>query len=180
MAMPLTERWTIEQLDRLPDDGNRYELLDGELLVTPAPSDVHEELVSMLRDVLIPFVSTHGLGGVQTRGVMKLEGSQLEPDLIVRPSAPLRGWENAPLPILVVEVLSRSTRVRDTGKKRTFYSGTGIPEYWIVDREEEVVIVVRGKDERRVSSTLRWSPAGVSASLDIDVAKVFAEIKSRM
>lgn len=50
MAMPLTEPWTLERLDRLPDDENRYELVDGELLVTPPPSDVHEAIADWLGD----------------------------------------------------------------------------------------------------------------------------------
>jgi Uma2 family endonuclease len=180
MAMPATEFWTIEQLDRLPDDGNRYEVLDGELLVTPGPSDIHDEFVSWLIMELVPFVAANGLGRVSGRGVVQLRGSQLEPDLTVRATGPLRGWKHAPLPILVVEVLSRSTRNRDLGKKREFYTSSGIAEYWIVDREDEVIIQIRGADEQRVASVLRWSPPGTSEMLDIDVARMFAEIRERM
>ena len=180
MAMPLTEPWTIEQLDRLPDDGNRYEVLDGELLVTPAPSDVHEEILDWLDTILRPFVKANGLGSVQHRGVIQMAGSQLEPDLIVRPTAPLQGWANAPLPSLVVEVLSRGTRHRDLGKKREFYARAGIAEYWVVDREEEAVLQVRLGEERRITTVLQWMPAGTSATLEVDVAKMFAEIRARL
>jgi len=178
MAMPITEAWTIEQLDRLPDDGNRYELVDGELFVTPAPSDVHEWLLSWLRNTLVEFVRTNDLGWVQSRGVIRRPDAHLEPDILVRPTAPLRGWERAPRPSLVVEVLSTSTRDRDLGKKREYYVRSGIPEYWIVDREAEIVIQIRGADEQRIATTLRWAPAGTTASLDVDVAKLFAELKA--
>ena len=98
---------------------------------------------------------------------------------MVRPIAPLRGWENAPLPILVVEVISRSTRHRDLGQKRRFYVANGIAEYWIIDREREVVLQIRGQEERQVSDIIRWCPPGTTAVLEIDVAAMFADIKSR-
>ena len=179
MAMPLTQPWTLDELDRLPDDGNRYEVLDGELLVTPAPSDVHEAIIEWLDAALRPFVQANGLGSLQHRGVIQIGGSQVEPDLMIRPLAPLRGWANAPLPSLVVEVVSRGTRNRDLGGKREFYTRNGIAEYWAVDREEEVVLQIRGGEARRVTTILRWAPMGSTRSLDVDVAAMFAEIRKR-
>jgi Uma2 family endonuclease len=178
--MPTTAPWTIEQLERLPEDGNRYEVLDGELLVTPAPGDVHEELVTMFRELVAAFVAKHRLGRVYARGVVRAGASQLEPDLVVRPIAALRGWENAPLPLLVVEVLSGSTRVRDTGKKRDFYVASGMPDYWMVDREGQMVVVVRGRFEERVTGILRWSPAGTNEVLEVDVARLFGTLAERI
>lgn len=180
MAMPLAEAWTIEDLDRLPDDGNRYEVLDGELFVTPAPSELHETVLVLLHGILDPFVQANSLGWIQRRGVLRKTESQLEPDLIVRPHAPLRGWEAAPLPTLIVEVLSGSTRNRDLGKKKDFYVRTGIPEYWIVDRSAEVIHQVRGAETQLVRGVLRWAPPGTVASLDVDIEKMFADIKARM
>ena len=181
MHMALDARaWTRGDLDRLPDDGNRYELLEGELLVTPPPSDLHEEVVAWLTMKLTPFVQAHHLGMVyHPRSVIQIGDEQTEPDAMVRPTAMLRGWENAPLPILVVEVISRSTRYRDLGKKRTFYVANGIAEYWVVDREREVVLQIRGQEEHQVSGIIRWCPRGTAAVLEIDVAAMFAEIKSR-
>lgn len=180
MAVPLTEPWTIAQLDRLPDDGNRYEVLAGELLVTPARSDIHEEFVALLHELLTTFVRANGLGRVYTRGVFQVATSQLEPDLLVRSVGVLRGWKDAPVPLLVVEVPSTATRKRDLVKKRDFYIEQGIPEYWIVDRDEGVVIQVRGRTEERISRTLRWSPQGSGATLEIEVARMFADVRSRM
>ena len=181
MQMALdTRAWTRAELDRLPDDENRYELLGGELLVTPPPSDLHEEIVAWLTMRLTPFVRDNHLGMVyHPRSVIRISEEQTEPDLMVRPIAPLRGWENAPLPILVVEVISRSTRHRDLGMKRSFYVSKGIPEYWVVDRERSVVLQIRGREERQVSNILRWNPTGATAVLEIDVAAMFAEIRSR-
>ena len=178
MAMPQTVPWTREDLDRLPDDGNRYEVLDGELFVTPPPSDAHEEISAWLNGVLTPFVVANKLGRVyHPRAVIVSRTSQLEPDTMVRPIAPLRGWENAPLPILVIEILSRSTRRRDLNHKRAFYMGQGIPEYWVIDRYTRSVLQVTPGGESSVTSILTWAPPGTDSTLRIDVAAMFAEIR---
>jgi len=178
MAVPLTEPWTIAQLDRLPDDGNRYELLDAELLVTPPPSEAHETIVARLTALLVPFVIANDLGLVHhPRSIVQVGGERTEPDLMVRGRSLHTGWPNAPIPILVVEVLSGSTRDRDLGKKRHFYMKAGVAEYWIVDREAEVVVQVQRSGERRISTTLTWSPPGTQATLDIDVTKIFADLR---
>jgi Uma2 family endonuclease len=141
---------------------------------------VHEEVVAWLTMKLTPFVHDHRLGMVyHPRSVIQIGNEQTEPDLMVRPIAPLRGWENAPLPMLVVEVISRSTRHRDLGKKRTFYVANGVAEYWVVDRDRAVVLQIRGQEERAVSGIVRWCAPGTTAVLEIDVAAMFAEIRSR-
>lgn len=178
MAMPQTTPWTIADLERLPDDGNRYEVLDGALFVTPAPSDVHQEIVDWLSAAITPFVTAHGLGRVRhPRSVIQAGGSQLEPDLMVRPIAPLRGWDKAPLPILVIEVLSVSTRQRDLVEKRDFYTRSGVPEYWVVDRYTQSVLQVRGDRFDRLTDRIVWSPAGLAAELAIDLARMFRETR---
>jgi Uma2 family endonuclease len=171
-----TRRWTRADLQQLPDDGNTYEVVDGELLVTPAPSDVHQEIVDRLSEVLRPFVATHGLGRVQhPRSVVAIGESQVEPDLMVRPAGPLRGWVNAPLPILVIEVISRTTQRRDLNEKRLFYMDNGIPEYWAVDRYSRCVMRFTAGREERVDSVLTWRPAETPATLAIDLAALFAD-----
>lgn len=177
MAMSRTAPWTLEDLDLLPEDRNRYELLEGELVVTPPPSDSHERIVARLGMLLVPFVAAHRLGLVHhPRAVVQFRGEQVEPDLMVRREAPLLGWANAPVPSLVVEVTSRSTRHLDLGSKRRFYVASGIPEYWIVDREDRTVIQVRGDVEHRVSGILRWAPEGVIAVLEVDVDALWREL----
>ena len=175
MAMPQTIPWTREDLDRLPDDGNRYEVLDGELLVTPVPSGDHQEIAAWLTEKLLPFVLAHHLGRVHhPRSVVVVDGSQLEPDMMVRPHGAFREWEDAPLPILVIEIVSRGTRRRDLYQKRDFYMEKGIPEYWAVDRYQRVVTRFTPGASESVSSVLTWAPRGITASLEIDVAAMFS------
>lgn len=169
----------MEELHRLPDDGNKYELLRGELFVTPPPSVRHESLLSTLSGLLVPYVKVHRLGRVfHPRSVVRMAGSELEPDLMVRPfTAQLpETWDDAPLPILVVEVLSGSTRRRDQVQKRDFYIDLAIPRYWIIDGEQRTICVIQPEKPDFVAlSTLSWAPAGAREALVIDVPAYFRE-----
>lgn len=172
------KRWALEELHSLPDDGNRYELVRGELFVSPLPSRRHESILARLTRILDPYVDKNGLGLIQRRGGLRFEDSEVEPDLIVR--APGRGagddWENAPLPSLIVEVLSPSTRNRDRKEKRTFYADARIPEYWIVDPEQKTVTVIaRNELDRTTSELLVWYPADAEEPLEIKLTDVFVD-----
>ncbi len=180
MLMALsTSAWTLAELDRLPDDGNKYEIVDGELFVTPAPSPAHEQLASVLHGILAPYVRAHRLGHVYTpRAVVRADGSEVEPDLMVRPATPMlpERWEQMPTPLLVVEILSRTTRRRDHEQKRGFYLRIGVAEYWMVDRWSRSIRVVRRHADDLVAETaLEWRPDGVGEALRIDVAAYFDE-----
>ncbi|MBC8087299.1 MAG: Uma2 family endonuclease, partial [Phycisphaerae bacterium] len=101
--------WTLADLYRLPDYGNKYEVIDWELFVTPAPSPVHEVLATALHELLQPYVHQEQLGRVyMAKSVIQTKKSQVEPDLMVRktPRPIPEKWPEMPTPILVVEVLS--------------------------------------------------------------------------
>jgi len=163
-----TNAWTLDDLHRLPDDGNKYELVRGELFVTPAPTVSHEWVLAKLNMLLVPFVTEHSLGTVlHPRAVVQFEDSEVEPDLMVRqvPHEALK-WHELPAPILVVEVVSRTTHRRDRNQKRRLYLDAGVSEYWIVDRDDRSVTVIRpGKPDTDVRTALEWRPSGASASL---------------
>jgi Uma2 family endonuclease len=173
-----TDGWTLEELHRLPDDGNKYELVRGELFVTPPPSVRHEELAAVLGRILDSYVAASGLGRVhRPRAVLRVLESEVEPDLMVRPAAD-RGvdWTDAPLPILVVEILSDSTRRRDHVQKREFYLGAGVPEYWIVDgRQRSIRVVQSARQDVVAAESLAWHPPGAVEPLVIDVQGFFRE-----
>jgi Uma2 family endonuclease len=175
-----TRPWTIEELQRLPDDGNKYEVLDGELFVTPAPSEPHEDILARLTRLLDPFVAHQRLGRVyRPRAVVRTQGSEVEPDLMVRPlrAQPMRkDWDDAPVPILVVEVLSPTTRRRDLTKKRDFYVRIGVSEYWVIDPETERVRVARpNADDVQIVDTLVWHPAAANEALVLPLATIFRD-----
>jgi len=131
-------RYTADYLWETPDDGNRYEVIDGELYVTPPPGWSHQFGLTNLLGLVWNVVRERNLGYVVTAptGVVLDPESGVEPDMlfIARERAHIiseRGVEGAP--DLVVEVLSPSTRGRDRGVKMRKYASAGIPHYWIVD-----------------------------------------------
>lgn len=176
MAMAnAVKRWTLQELHSLPDDGNKYELVRGELFVTPPPAYEHEAIAARLAQALTPYVAAQGLGLVyRPRAVLRFEGSEVEPDLMVRPDAPGADWDRAPVPILVVEILSPSTRRRDQEQKRDLYMDADVAEYWLVDPERRTITVVAsGRRDVIATETLTWSPAGASSPVTIELAQLF-------
>lgn len=178
MSMP-AKMWTLEELHRLPDDGNKYEVVRGELFVTPPPSVDHEEMLARLNAVLTPYVETHGLGRVyHPRAVIRFEGSEAEPDLMVRPvPVDVHGsaWEKLPAPLLVVEALSPTTRRRDLVNKRQYYLDAGAAEYWVLDGERREVRVTRpGEPDGVFRDSLVWHARAPVEPLALDVKALFS------
>jgi len=170
--------WTLEELHRLPDDGNKYELVRGELFVTPAPSLAHERLAVVLSDMLGDYVRREGIGRVfRPRAVVRFRESEVEPDVMVRPwTEHLTDWDEAPTPLLVVEILSDVTRRRDRGPKRELYLDAGVAEYWIVDGETRTIRVIRREREDTLATdTVTWHAEGAAEPLMIDVRAMFRE-----
>lgn len=172
------KKWSLEELHRLPDDGNKYEVVGGELLVTPPPSNAHQSIIAALLEVLVPYVASQRLGEVHTaRSVVRTRDSEAEPDLFVRARASgvRNDWENAPAPILVVEVVSPFTRRREHRQKRALYIDTlKVPDYWIVDPESRTLRQVRpGCADVVVDGEVRWHPRGADEPLAFHVESLF-------
>jgi len=174
-----TRHWTWEDFQRLPDDGNKYEFVYGDLWVTPPPTDYHETMLARLTRILDPYVEAQRLGLVyRAKAVFRIgREMEVEPDLMVRqahPDHPRGSWETAPRPILVVEIVSPSSRRRDYGTKRELYVEKEIPEYWIVDGDERTITVVKsGRDPVTVRDVLTWAPATASEPLTFELMRVF-------
>ena len=178
MAVPATKRWTLEEVHRLPDDGNKYELVHGELFVTPPPNNLHETVLARLNRLLVAYIDANGLGLVYPgTPAVRHSGSETLPDLMVRAEAPavLHDWENAPTPMLVVEILSESTRRRDLDQKRNYYlNDVRVPEYWAVDPRQRTVTIARpGRPDRIVDQLFTWHPADAAAPLEIRMEDLF-------
>jgi Uma2 family endonuclease len=140
MASELARKLRYSDLQVAPDDGRRYELVHGDLLVTPSPSPTHQRISKRLQRQLEAYFETRGLGEVFDAPIDLILTDQdvFVPDLLVvgDPShITARGIERAPL--LVVEVLSPGTRRVDRGLKARRYAELGVEQYWIVDPERK-------------------------------------------
>ena len=178
MAMPDVARWTRAEVLALPDDGMRHELIDGELIMTPAPRVRHQDGVTALTAIVLPYVDEHRLGRFYavTADLEVLPDQLTQPDLfVVPPGIRFDRWEDAPTPILVIEVASPSTARYDRGTKRRFYQRAGVPEYWIVDLDARLVERWRPGDERpeMLEATLEWRPAGADDSYVLELREFF-------
>ena len=173
--------YTVEDLEHFPNDGNRYELLDGVLLVTPAPGGPHELIASRILNILMNAVQMPGHAFVFGRGAVSYPPrTQLEPDILVVPARyPLRDkWEELTEHWLAVEVFSRASRVYDREFKRDAYLTLGVREVWLVDRWERSVEVSR---ERGTFDTVRdaiiWRPPTLELEVRVELNEVFAGIE---
>jgi len=176
--------WTYSEYARLPDDGNRYEVIDGEVLVTPAPTPHHQKMVGRLLVMLIEYVEGRGLGWVfQDVDLLFVTGQFLRPDLVVVPAAARdgisdRGVEVAPA--LVVEVPSPSSGTIDRVTKPRRYLDFGVPACWVVDPFEGVIWMWDAKTgpdaPRRETGIAQWSLAGADVAFDADVRRLIAPL----
>jgi Uma2 family endonuclease len=133
-ALPWGRELTRADLGSLPDDGHRYELLDGSLLVTPAPSPAHQVAAFELAKLLDAAAAGTDLLVLLAPGEVALSDRLvLQPDLVVVRRADLDDRGVVAVPLLVVEVLSPSTRRFDLGSKRAAYEGAGVGRCWVVD-----------------------------------------------
>jgi Uma2 family endonuclease len=181
MAALTVPRYTVEDLDRFPDDGNRYELLEGMLLVTPGPSEAHQVVAGRLHTRLANAVDPTGLARVVSPGVVvRLPGTQLQPDVLVYPRRLPVGskWSDITGHWLAVEVLSRSSRVYDRDFKRDAYLALGVLQVWLVDtRTRTLFVSSRAGEMREVSDVLRWSVPGEERLVTIELVEIFAELE---
>jgi len=176
-------QWTVADLEDLPDDGNRYEVIDGELFVTPAPAWKHQRAIAALYSLVAEYLRSGRVGEVlfapvdiifsPTRGV--------QPDLLVVPVVdgprPQKFADVGRL-LLAVEVLSPSSARADRVAKRTLYRDEGVPEYWLVDLDARTVERSTPSEPRVevVTDVLEWRPDGAATAFRVDLAEYFASV----
>ncbi len=178
-----TTRWTAEMVRALPEDGKRYEVVDGELLVSPGPSWQHQMALTKLFLRLHGYLAPRALGEVMVApaDVEFDETRMVEPDLFVVPliggRAP-RSWQEAGRLLLAVEIVSPSTARADRLVKRRLYQQERVPEYWIVDADARLIERWRPDDERPeiLVERLAWQPDVAHDPLEIDLGAYFAEV----
>lgn len=180
MALPVPQ-FTIEMLDDLPDDGNRYELLEGMLLVTPAPSLTHQIVATRLTYILMNALAGTGKAHVVAIGALQRgDNTQLQPDILVFPSSfpPDSNWRTIHGWWLAVEVMSPSSRVYDRVVKRDAYLALGVEQYWVVDmRDRSIEVWKRGSDvSERVVDLLSWRPTALGTAVVVNLGDVFRDM----
>ena len=184
MGMPAASQpyWTASMVRELPDDGKRYECIDGELLVTPSPGNPHQWVVGELYQLLAPYVRGAGVGLAQISplDVELDDGMIVQPDILAYRPSPLIAQGRIPGRdlILTVEVLSPSTKHRDRGLKRDFYARIGVAEYWIVDPAVRQIERWRSgaTTAEREDGNLVWQPAGAAKPFTIDLPAFFDDV----
>jgi Uma2 family endonuclease len=176
--------WTVADVLALPDDGRRHEVVDGELLVTPAPSLPHQQAIMGLIQALLPYVNAHACGALYTSpaDIELDERTLIQPDLFVAPLVDgrrPRSWAEIRTLLLAVEVLSPSTARADRHIKRRRYQRHGVTEYWIVDLDAQLVERWRPHDDRPeiLHEQLAWQPSGAAEAFTLDLQAFFLEVQ---
>ena len=173
MAMPISApRYTVDQVRAFPADGQRYELLDGLLLVTPAPRNLHQVVATRLVVELANATMPENLEQVVAVGELEIGTTTLlNPDILVYPKryGPGTPWKQIQEWWLAVEVLSPSSRVYDREFKRQAYQAIGVEEVWLVDPDAHAVeIWSKGASAPRMEhESIEWRAA------TIDLRRVF-------
>ena len=176
MALPWGAPLTEDDLAAMPDDGHRYELLDGTLLVTPAPSLNHQRCVASL---LVVLREGRQPGHVVLTAPFDVRLSRitvLEPDVLVAQKADLTPARLEGPPLLAVEVLSPSTRRIDVSAKRLAYEAAGVPAYWLVDPEDPSLTVLELEEGRYVERAMVAGDEAFRATVPFPVTVVPARL----
>ncbi|MGH8998891.1 MAG: Uma2 family endonuclease [Acidimicrobiia bacterium] len=162
MALTYTNVLSLADLEAMPDDGRRYELVGGAIVMTPAPEPTHQ-LVSARLLRLLEDAVFEGHAVFHAPIDLDLHGEQrVQPDLVVVPWSSV-GDKRLTLPVLlVVEIVSAGSRTHDTVTKRAVYAEARIPAYWLINPTVGVITALRLQDD----GTYRDDAHGPAVSLD--------------
>jgi Uma2 family endonuclease len=185
MSMPTLRRdWTVDELLDLPDDGNRYETIDGELFVTPAPSLDHQRAVFAVSRLVADYLATNPVGEaiISPADVTFSPRRLVQPDVFVLPFATAgrraSRFTDVGRLLLAVEILTPATARADRVAKRRVYREERVPEYWIVDLDARTIERSTPADDRVevFAERIEWLPDGAATALRVDVAEFFRAV----
>ncbi|HEX5819041.1 MAG TPA: Uma2 family endonuclease [Gemmatimonadales bacterium] len=177
--MPAPRYHTAEMVRQLPDDGNRYEVVHGELLVTPSPRPLHQRVQLRLAAALLDYLRREPVGEAFIAPADISWGADIlvQPDLFVvrLDEARTSDWARMQHLLLAVEILSPSSARADRFTKRRLYQEVGVPLYWMVDCDEPVVerwtpdMTFPAFERER----LAWHPDGAREPFTLELAELF-------
>jgi Uma2 family endonuclease len=194
MGMPAVRRhWTTADvralIDESPTAWPRYELIDGQLLVTPSPGNPHQIAVTAMVLLLNPYLERERVGVVlMAPADLELRpGTITQPDVFVLPEGAADvgegwTWRDVRRVMLAVEVISPSSIRTDRVTKRDFYLDAGIPDYFIVDVDARIVEHWSSKRETPLvlRDQLVWHPAGAEQPLRASLPEFFDAIDDKL
>ena len=180
---PALEFYTADMVRALPEDGNRYETVHGELLMTPSPRALHQEVLFRLAHALQCYLDEQpGVAHIflSPADISWGPDTLVQPDVFVVPveQASTLDWTQVTTLFLAIEVLSPSSVRYDRFTKRRLYQEVGVAAYWVVDADEGTAEVWSPNDHfPKVERTrLTWSPAGASSPFSIELTDLFRAI----
>jgi Uma2 family endonuclease len=178
--MPLApDYFTADRVRALPDDGNRYELVYGELLVSPSPKMPHQRVVRRLLAALNDYCERHGVMEAfsSPADISWSDDTLVQPDVFVAPllESGTNDWTKVRTLLLVAEVLSPSTAKHDRFQKRKLYQRQGVSVVWLVDLDRRVVEVWPPDALFPTVETerLTWQPSASAEPLVIELTTLF-------
>ena len=131
--LPHGRPFTRADLEAMPDDGNRYEIIDGALIVSAAPRPINQSVLIELVMLLRPLCTGDLMLLAAPLDVELAEDTVVQPDLLVARRSDLTETHLVGAPLLTVEILSPSTKHLDLAYKRARYEAAEVPSYWVVD-----------------------------------------------
>jgi Uma2 family endonuclease len=165
-----TTKLTYRDYLLLPDDGKRYEIIDGDLHMTPSPTTRHQIIVGLFLHHLMTHLETHPIGTVFTApyDVVLSDTDVVEPDLVVvlndgRARITEKNVQGPP--DIIIEILSPGTAARDRDLKRKRYERFGVQEYWLVDPDQNALEILALKDRQYVQVCRAARPAQCTSAL---------------
>lgn len=180
-VLQLERPYTVEDLASIPDDGRRYEVIGGELVVSPAPSTKHQRASVRLTRIFADYLDRSGRGEVFAAPLDVVLGTHdiVQPDLVVilhRHAGRVTDTGIDGAPDIVIEITSPSSQRVDRIRKSATYATFGVPEYWIVDPESETILVQALVDGRYQPSDGREGSARSVQlpELVVELADLFA------
>ena len=182
MGMAAPEYYTADMVRALPDDGNRYDTVHGELLVTPAPRALHQLVIKRLLVALDDYLESYPAGILwqSPADISWSDDTLVQPDLFVVDTEQGRtmDWAQMKQLHLVIEVLSASTARYDRFTRRRLYQEVNIPVYWIVDADARRVEVWTPQLElpRVETERVRWSPTGAAEPFTLELEELLRPV----
>lgn len=170
-------RMSTDEYERLEDDGHRYEVIEGVVIMAPSPGEQHQDIAGEIEHQLRSFLEKHPVGRVLHDIDVRFDAKTLyRPDLIFLRKAthPKRTGKIRVVPDMALEILSPGTRGRDLSTKKHDYEKFGVTEYWIVDPDEQSFTCLRRRAGKLVSVPVsgRWFASDAVPGFKLDLASL--------